>query len=364
MAELEVNIQQGILLFISAFGLRREKHPQTLLSFSRMNAYIQKLKDHQMFIYFAVGHPLRDENGEIIMIRNSKGELEAKKGKLSLNNFHYLYNTVVKKDMAAARGKGSSGLELFTAGVNTINWIQSEILTHPKMKERATNKAGSADADVSIYHYIGPLLSQEDDLDKILGKRYGSVNKPEILKNTYAGYNNQLIIRANRLNTGSQTEKDERAKELSQMVGGFLYFNNVVRGRIKDKEHYMRLSDSQLDDKPYADKVRTVREFVKETEEFMQHFAMGIADLANDNNLRALAQQILFTSPTSRIANEDMELEFRDKLKKAIIDLNKTKPAELAALAAKTSTLMTGMSGAAFSKDEMEKKSEAAAAAA
>lgn len=357
MAELEVNLQQGILLFISAFGLRRKEYPQTLLSFSRMEAYINKLKDHQVFIYFAVGHDLRDEHGKVIMVPDAKGKMVPKRGKLSLDNFQYLYNTVVKKDMKLAENDGKTGLDLFTANKNTINWIQSEILVHPKMKERATNKAGNANADVSLYHYLGPLMYQETDLDKVLGTSYGSLQKPEIIKNMYAGYDNQLIIRARKLNTGTAAEKEERAKELSQMCYSFLYFNHVVRGKIKSKERYLRLSPEQYNDKPFADKNRRVSEFANETEEFMRQFALGLADLSNDNELRSLTQQVLFSgSPT---VSEDLESEFRNKLSFAIRKLNEEKPAELAALASEKAGLMKGMSGAAFSKDEIEKKTEA-----
>lgn len=356
MAELEVNLQQGILLFITAFGMRREKHPQTLLSFSRMEAYINKMKDHQVFVYFAVGHDLRDENGKIIIDPKTG---KPKRAKLSLNNFQYLYNTVVKKDMKLAEEKGLTGLELFTADKNTINWIQSEILIHPRMKEKATKMAGNANIDVGLYHYLGPLMYQEPDLDKILGSGYGSLQKPEIIKNMYAGYDNQLKVRVRNFSNASASGRKERAKELSQMCFSFLYFNHVVRGKIKSKERYMRLSPEQYNDEPYADKIRKVSEFADETEEFMRQFALGLGDLSGDNELKTLTQQVLF-SPTKEI-DEDLESEFRNKLSFTIRELAETKPAELAALATEKAEIMKGMSGAAFSKEEIEKKTEAAA---
>ncbi len=50
---VEVPPAQAFLLLISAFAVRNPKTGQTLLTYSRLNAFVPELRDHQMFFYFA-----------------------------------------------------------------------------------------------------------------------------------------------------------------------------------------------------------------------------------------------------------------------------------------------------------------------
>lgn len=351
---MEVNMEQGMLLFISAFSVKN-KDGKTLLTFSRLNPYIKALGDHLVYVFFAVGHKLVDEEGNPLMIPDEKGGMKVKEGKFSINNFQQIYRDVIQKDMNTS-GKG--GFERFTAGKNTINWIQSEILLHKKVKERASNKAGNSNTDVGLYHYIGPLMWKENDLDKVIGGSYGSLQKTEILQNMYAGYNNQLIIRANRVNQGKTAEENDlRAAEFGQMIYSFIYFNNILMNRIRTGQNYMRITGAMLQENPAVDKTRRVAEFASETEQFTIEFGKGVAQLSRDPELRNLTNQVLLNRGGH--LNDDLESKYRDKLYTTIRELAKTHPKELASLAREKAQLMKGMSGAQLTWEEREKQKAA-----
>lgn len=350
---MEVSIEQGMLLLVAAFAVKNKKG-QTLLPFSRLNPFVKDLRNHQLFFYFAVGHELLDERGNPIMETDPEGNLKPKKGKFSLNNFQHLFTQVMAQDIES---NGRSDLSKYEAGKNTINWIQSEVLTNSLVKNQSANKAGSADIAPGAYHYLGPLVWEEDNLDKIIGKSWGSSPKPEIAKNMYVGYNNQLIIRANRLNKGKNTEDNlARAAELGQMVFSFLYFNHSVKGKINYNQPFLRLSEVQFNDRPIVDKKRRVQEFSDETENFIKVLARGVAKLSKDSTLSQMVNDILF-NPAPHL-NEEEESKFRNKLNLAISELAKTHPAELAALAKQAAIEMKGTSGAQLSHEEKQQLKE------
>lgn len=353
---MEVNMEQGMLLFVSAFSVKNKKTGNTLLTFSRLNPYIKNLSDHLVYVFFAVGHDLVDDEGKPLMEQNENGEWEIKKGKFSINNFQKIYREVIQQDMAANK---KTNFEKFTAGKNTINWIQSQIVVQSKVKERASNKAGNPNTDVGLYHYLGPLMWQENDLDKVIGKTYGSLQKPDILKNMYAGYNNQLIIRANKINQGKSEEENVlRATELAQMVYSFIYFNNILKHKIRINQPYMRMSEAMFNESPAVDKKRKVFQFAEETEKFTSEFALGIARLSGNLELMQLAKETILSSASH--LDDETEIKFRDKLYKAIVDLAQTHPKELAALAKEKASLMKGMSGAQLTWEEQQKMKAAA----
>ncbi len=353
--ELEVNMEQGMLFLISAFSVKN-KNGQTLLPFSRLNHFVSDLRNLQVYSYFAAAHNILDENGNPVMIQDSKGNIIPKTGKFGLNNFKELFNRVVQQDINASEKRD---LEKYTAGKNTINWIQSEVLTSPTLKRQATNKAGNPDLDPNLYHYLGPLVWQENDLDKILSTRFGSSAKLDTVKNMYVGYNNQLILRANKLETGSNKEANlELAKDFGQMVYSFIYFNNIVRSRIKNKAFYLRLGEAQLDDKPNVDKKRSVRAFALETEQFIREIAQDIINLSGNKKLASIVGEVLVTGETEIDSNK--EKLFREELLLTINKLAETKPQQLASLMKNRRSSLTGMSGAQMSWEEQQKLKQAA----
>jgi hypothetical protein len=343
----EFSPDQAILFLISAFGMPNPDG-KTLLTFSKLNPYVKDLGDHLMYIYFAVGHDQRDENGNLIQIgEDDEGRPKYKRGKFITNNFKHIYNKVIKEDLKA---NGKSDYTRFEAGKNTMNWIQREVLTTAKVKERASNKAGNPNTGMQYYVHMGPLMSEENDIDKVVRTYAGSVNKPEILRTIYAGYNNQLAIKAKRLD-----EKDgaTRALEFAQMVKGFFYFDDILRNRIKtNRDDYMRMSDSALDVPPGVDKKKKTIVFVKEVEEFTVKFTEGLISLSGDTLLKDLAQKTVLSG---RPAYDDkIASDFRERLYAVILDQHKKDPKAVAALASSTSLVMKGMSGKQLSPEEIK----------
>lgn len=353
--ELEVNMEQGMMFFISAFSVKN-KNGQTLLPFSRLNHFVSDLRNLQVYAYFAAAHNVLDENGNKVMIQDSNGNATPKTGKFGLNNFKELFNRVVQQDINASEKKG---LEKYTAGKNTINWIQSEVLTSPTLKRQATNKAGNPDLDPNLYHYLGPLVWQENDLDKILSTRFGSSAKLDTVKNMYVGYNNQLILRANKLETADNKEANlELSKDFGQMVYSFIYFNNIVRSRINKKNYYLRLGEAQLDDKPNVDKKRSVRSFALEVEQFIKEITQDIINLSGNKKLAGLAGEVLVSGETE--IDGKKEKVFREELLLTINKLAITKPQQFASLMKSRRSSLTGMSGAQMSWEEQQKLKQAA----
>lgn len=344
----EVNAEQAFLLLISAFSVRNpKKGNQTMLSYSRLNPFVGKLSKHQLYFYFASNYPELDANGEEIMTVDEEGKPVPQKAKFNLNRFTKVYNEVVKKDIEAS---GKSGLEKFTAGKNTIDWMQREVLTNKLIKDKMAEKAGSGDIDTMYYQYLGPLIKQEN-LDKVIGRGWNSLGKPEVVKNMYAGYNNQLAIKASQLDRQpDKADKDTRAEEFRDMVNGVIYFNNILRNRIKRNQQYLRMTDTMFESTPLADKKRKTIAFCTEIEQFSAQLAEQVAAHTNDGELAEMSAAILRSG--TGVLDDTKEQEFRDRLSQRIMELHQRNPKELAEIAQSCSTVLKGISGTQLSAEE------------
>ena len=170
----------------------------------------------------------------------------------------------------------------------------------------------------------------------------------------YAGYNHQLAIKAELLNTGTDSDaKATRAEEFSDMVNAFIYFNNILRKRIKTKTEYMRMTETMFQERPSADKKRRTIEFCSETEQFIAELAKGVVSLTGDAKLASLTQTIIVQGGAT--INDQQEEDFRDALTRNIRALQEQKPDELAKLAQMASRGLKGISGAQLTAAEMEK---------
>ncbi len=354
--KMEFTFEQGIMFLIAGFSIPN-KHGQTLLSYSRLNSYVGGMANHLMYFYFATGYPQIDENGNPVL--NPDGSV--KEGKISLNHLKQIYNTVIKKDIDENERKGKTGSAKFTAGKNTIEWIQKEMLGNSLVKKKLGLKAGSTDIDVGLYHYIGPNIRQEY-LDKLLGKTYGSLQSTDALKNMYAGYNSQLIIKANMLEPSTDESKNQtNADEFANMLYGFIYFNNILKSRIKrDSQAYIRFNDLAFNSAPLADKKKKTGVFCNELENFTAAFAGGLAQLSGDEELARLAGQVV--PPEIKAVPDEVEADFRESLYKNIMKMSKEKPDELAKLASNAASLMNGISGFQLTPEELKKQREESAA--
>lgn len=352
----EVTAQQAFLLLVSAFSVKNPKTDQTILSYSRLNPYVGALRKHQLFFYFASGYEQLDENGNVILEKDGS----PKKGKIDLNRFQKIFREVVSKDIEAAEAAGKTGLQKYEAGKNTLDWMQREVLSNKLVKLKMAENAGSADIDINYYQFLGPLITAEN-LDKVLTKSYGSLQKPHVLANMYAGFNNQLAIKARMLNSGSNKEENEmRVNEFTDMVYSVIYFNNVLRDRIKRNQPYMRMEERTLDTPPMADPKRKTIEFCEEIEKFLAHFTRGIAEKTGDAELKELSRVVL-ESGTSPIPDE-LDMKIRNSLRKNAIKLAASAPEELARIAQSSAGVLKGMSGAQLSAAEMKEAKGASAA--
>ncbi len=346
----EISAEQAMFILVSAFSIKN-KNGQTIIGNSKLNSYIPYLTKHQMFFYFTQNFPVLDEQGNPVMEADG---ISPKKKKFDWPQFTKVYNNVMKKDIEAS---GKSDYSKFTAGKNTLSWIAREVLTHKLVKDKMQEKAGNPDIDIMYYHLLGPLI-KEENLDKVIGKSFHSLQKPEAIKNMYAGYNFQLGIKAGLLNTG-ETEEDKatRAEEFSDLVYGFIYFNNILQFRIKKDQNYMRMDRTMFASRPLADKKRTTLQFCSEIEDFMADFIGGVASLAGDEKLMGLHRAI---TANPSVLTDNMEKEYRMLLREDMVKLAKEKPDEFAKLARNCAGVLTGLSGAQLTRAEMEKFKEAA----
>lgn len=356
----EVSAQQAFLLLVAAFSVKNPKTGQTVLSYSRLNPYVGALKKHQLFFYFASGYEQLDENGNVITIQGEDGTPQAKKGKIDMNRFQKIFREVISKDIEAAEASGHTGLQKYEAGKNTLDWMQREVLSNKLVKLKMAENAGSSDIDVNYYQFLGPLITAEN-LDKVLTKSYGSLQKPHVLANMYAGYNNQLAIKARMLNSGSNKEENEmRVNEFTDMVYSVIYFNNILRDRIKRNQPYMRMEERTFDTPPMADPKRKTIEFCEEIEKFLAHFARGIAEKTGDAELKELSRVVL-ESGTNPIPDE-LDAKIRNSLRRNALKLAASAPEELAAIAQTSAGVLKGMSGAQLTAAEMKEAKGAAGA--
>ncbi len=346
-AKMEIDLDQAVFLLVSAFSMKNEKTGQTLLSSSRLNAFIPYLRRHQMFFFFADNHEIIDEHGNKV------------KTKFNYDLFAQVYQDVISKDIAAS---GRSDYEKFSVGQNTRDWIMTRMLTDKVVKSKMDENAGSADIDVNGYQFVGPIIKQAN-LDRVISKSHNSLQKPEVLKNMYAGYNEQLKVKARLLSPGASGQIDEsRTEEFMDMVYGFIYFNNVLKNRIKRNQYYMRMDEAAFDTVPQADKKkqrRTTLVYCHETERFMANFVDGMTGLLNKmaeesssgeekNKLSAEAAKLAALNrsmmhDSTSVLNDNEEEEYRNAVRRNIKLLSAKKPAELAGLAQSSSRVMQGM---------------------
>jgi hypothetical protein len=173
----------------------------------------------------------------------------------------------------------------------------------------------------------------------------------------YAGYNNQLGIKARLLNSFSDpAENETRAQEFADMVNGFIYFNNVLRNRIEKRQSYIHMTDAMFESSPLADKKRKTIEFCSEAEQFAADLADQVADLTGDAQLKSLTATIMRSGAPS--LDDKQEQTFRDLLQKRILELQKSRPADLANAARQASRVLKGISGTQLTAAEMEKAKE------
>ncbi|MCC6643549.1 hypothetical protein IT411_02265 [Candidatus Peregrinibacteria bacterium] len=352
----EIPFEQAVFLYVAAFGQKRQDG-KTLLTYSRAQNFVPEMRDHIMWIYFALNYEKVDENGNPLIDPTTGKPV---KDKLRTEDYGRLFKQVMQKDVDAMKADNKKGLDTLVAGRHTINWIQSTILTDPKYISTAANKAGNMDTPPDVYDYIGPTITDKDALDRIIRKGGYGPERMSNVKNMYAGYNNQLIIRANKLNTGKNKEENIRfAKQFAEMYYGYLYFNNAVRGRIGGRNQFLHVTDKVLSDRPDRDGDRTVGEFHDELVKFSNNFGADIARLSGNTNLLALHREIV-TSQADRL-NEQNEQIYREEIMKEISRLAVEKPRELAAAARHAAIELKGMSGKSLSKQEREERDAMAA---
>lgn len=354
-AGLEFASEQALMFFIAAFGMKRPKDGKTILTYSRMRFFWPVWKDQIMWLYFNLNYNKLDENGKPIMVRNEiTGKEEPIKDKLRMNDFNRFYETIIKKDISQQISEGKKGLDKFTAGKHTIAWLQGEVIAEDKVTATIGNKAGGA-APLEVYHYIGPRFTTTTQIEKIIRKSWGSTENDMIIKNMYAGYNNQMLLLARKIGISkSEAERNKASKDLANMLYCYIFFNNALRGKIGDKNQYMKVTDSILDSRGSADSERDIRLFHDELIAFSENFCVRVAQAAGKPDLAIKAHEILNSSVTR--VDEATEEKFREEMKTTIIKFSQENPAKFSKIALENSDKLKGMSGATLSKAEREEE--------
>lgn len=325
----ELDLEEGLMLFITALSIKNDKG-QPLLPYSKAVPYVGEQRDSNVFFYFVVGHEVLDENGRPQF--NDQGELL--KRKFTLDEYQKVFRTVIQKDIDAGR---KSGADRFVAGKNFTTWIRSQVLNNSLVKENISSKITNPNTDPKLYHYIGPLAQSESNIAQLLRKnQYGSRENDNIIRNTYAGYNAQLIVAGNRLGYGRDQDANQlRADEFATMVNTFLYFNNILKRKmVLPDENYAKMTGSIEDSKVPVDtnKKRLVKHYVKELEDYMAELLSGVAQWSGDRNYESLCQTVLKANEQNRVTSSQEE-EFREDTRKYLKDMHEQAPQKLADLA-------------------------------
>ncbi len=356
-AGMEFASEQALMFFIAAFGMKRPKDGKTILTYSRMRFFWPVWKDQLIWLYFNLNYNKLDENGKPIMVHNEiTGKEEAVKDKLRMNDFSRFYETIIKKDISQQVSDGKKGLDKFTAGRHTIAWLQGEIIAEDKVTTTIGNKAGGA-APLEVYHYIGPRFTTTTQIEKIIrrGSWGGSTENDMMVKNMYAGYNNQMLLLARQIGISkSVSDKKKASRDLANMLYCYIFFNNALRGKIGDKNQYMKVTDSILDSRGSADSERDIRDFYNELGDFSYNFCDRVAKAAGKPDLAIKAHEIL--NPSVSRVDEEKEQDFREEMKKTIIKFAQENPDKFSKIALETSDYLKGMSGATLSKSEREEE--------
>ncbi|MBD3270727.1 hypothetical protein GF376_04325 [Candidatus Peregrinibacteria bacterium] len=331
----EFKMEDSLMLLFTALGVKN-KNGETLIANSRFYPYIASMKENPAFIFFAVGHEQVDENG------NPTGE----KGKLSFNNFQKLYREVVVPDVQANMAKGEKGSKAFKAGKNMVDWIQREVLTHKRVKTRISDKS-SANVDPMLFYHVGPILSETTDIEHLLRQGYGGRQNLTLLKNMYAGYNNQMKIKADLAQSGEAL----RVEEFASMISAFIFYDSVLRNQVESKStRFLSFNEPTWNSKPEVDKETTVREFSDNSRQFVKEFLLGVAKNTNDSQLEEIINTLLIQN--KRISDSDINEVF-NLVQKKIITFARDNKSEFSKLT-KLRSGIKGISGMSMTKEEAE----------
>ncbi len=357
----EVSEEQGLLMFLAAWGARSKNDPYTsLLPYSKMYPYIGMLRENAPYLFFALKHPLHDVNGNLIL----EPDGSPKKGHLTIHDFAYLYKKFAMPDITANRREiASTGGDpfdpkIFTAGASMIHWLQKDVLTNSDVIQKVQDKSGVQPA--MIFHHLGPLLTDPNDIDTILRRGVGGRDQANIVKTWYEGYSTHMMARTQKMRDAlnypdtneGKLEKERVIKLFSDTLKSFSYFDSILNSRIKLNEHYTRFQPSDLDIKLRADKKRKVSEFADEARNYTHQFACQLAARSGDLRLAQLANLIFGHKVSRDLVNE--ENEFRNLLVKNIKDFGQKNLLGLIEISEQVihSTGVQGLSGVQASKEE------------
>lgn len=352
----EVTTEQALMLFISAFGMKRPKDGKTILTYSRMRHFWPAWKDQIVWLYFNLNYPKLGPDGKPVKVYNQLTRTHDEvKDKIRMEDFARFYEHIVKRDVDEQLKKNNDKdtMDKYTAGKHCIAWIQGTILNEDKVVTTMGNK-GAGNLPVDMFHYVAPKYTTTDQIDSIVNQGYGGIRNILAIKNTYAGYNNQMLLLSREIGvTHDKGRRKMLSSNLANMLYCYIYFNNALRGKIGQKNQYMQVTDSVLDSKGSADSGRMVREFYNELGDFSREYCISIAKAARREDLVTLAKDILKKDDQTKVSDE-LEQYFRENIKKEINNLANTNPTELARITLEASGNLKGMSGATLSKEERE----------
>ncbi len=348
MKSLEWPPDQSLMFFILAFGAKN-KHGKTLLAHSKFYPYVRANSDNVTFMFFAVGHKNVDENGNPIM---DPAEGKQKEGKLQTADFAHWVNTYVKRDIELNKAKGLTGPKIYTSGPNMLRFMHEKFPENKKVKQKASEKATNANQHTNLFHTVGPIITEPNDLDYQMRASFNARQSIPTLKNMYAGYNNQLKVRCERI--FSQDDPPTRIEELANMLSGFVYFDTTLRGRRDSSTGYIELTENALDSPSLADKENSTRQARDNTTDFALRFLTELANSTNDSELKTIVSSLKGGKKFS-----DAELRaIYNQVNKSIRTAGKQNKQALFS-AANNSKMLHGMSGSQMSKEEAEQSGQA-----
>lgn len=343
----EIGLAEGFMLYITSLTLKNSKG-QTLLPFSKTLPYVGELSSYNAFLYFVVPHEVLDENGRQMI--DDKGQ--PRRAPFTLREYQRIFETVIKKDIEVA---SKDGPERFIVGKNLNTWIRAQVLTNKQVKQKIGEKINNANTDPNLYQYIGPGAQSDSNVEQLVRKTMGGGRESTtIIKNTYAGYNEQMKVAANRLGYGrNEDDNDKRAEEFANLVNTFTYFNHILKRRMFLKngdDTYMRLSSSIRDSKLDIDsnKKRLVNNYIKENEEYTHSIIHDLAEWTGEEEYIKLYRKIIIE--TGDVSKEE-EFKLRNYTFEAIQEMHRDDPALLAKIARKYTNKLQGMTVGVLSEE-------------
>ena len=338
IAKNELDPAQDVFFFIAAFGARKEGYPNELLiPINKYNDYIGTFRENPIFKYFAYKYPQYDDSGKLI-----EDNGKPRRGHLGANEFKKLFDDIIAPDIEKNK---SEGKPLYQANSNTQRWILGTILTTEDIEKTMSQNLRTVDP--RLYHYCGPLLYNEGEINGIVTS--GNSNSREnfdILQNMYVGYNSHLLLRSQRLrNVPEKTERSLRIKQLSNLLGGFIYYDDALNGRISsDRQNisYNQFTQTHFKNRANADKSLTVGEFNQENKKFAETFIKGLASLSGNPDIGIMAEKLF---QRNEVFSIEEEREFRAKVKSVLEELGDSNYDAVVNLAELSSQSLTGMTG-------------------